>query len=105
MVSEVLSDRDILNIHRRAIPILREALPTIREQDILSSVEKFLHSEMFNSSEAEDTEPNLTIANTDDIINGPDSEPSQGLKGLLYHIAENDAKRKAYEHRGESAWK
>ncbi|CAK1354100.1 hypothetical protein CB0940_01993 [Cercospora beticola] len=28
------------------------------------------------------------------------NEPSQGLRGLLYYIAENEAKRKAYEHRG-----
>lgn len=28
------------------------------------------------------------------------AEPSQGLRGLLYYIAEDDAKRKAYEHRG-----
>lgn len=28
------------------------------------------------------------------------AEPSQGLRGLLYYIAEEDAKRKAYEHRG-----
>lgn len=29
-----------------------------------------------------------------------DKEPSQGIKGLLYFIAEHDATRKAYEHRG-----
>ena len=27
-------------------------------------------------------------------------EPAQGLKGLLYYIAEEKAKREAYEHRG-----
>ncbi|GAB7358542.1 hypothetical protein MBLNU230_g2604t1 [Neophaeotheca triangularis] len=37
-----------------------------------------------------------------DITEAPheDKEPSQGIKGLLYFIAEHDATQKAYEHRG-----
>lgn len=39
------------------------------------------------------------MAETEDMDTG-EREPSQGLRGLLYYIAEEDAKRKAYEHRG-----
>jgi Ca2+-binding EF-hand superfamily protein len=36
-----------------------------------------------------------------DILDGNHAaEPAQGLKGLLYYIAEEKAKREAYEHRG-----
>ena len=36
-----------------------------------------------------------------DMLDGAQaSEPAQGLKGLLYYIAEEKAKREAYEHRG-----
>ncbi len=44
----------------------------------------------------------MTYAETEDNegLQGDNAEPSQGLKGLLYHIAESEAKRKAYEHRG-----
>lgn len=44
---------------------------------------------------------NSSLAYTDiSAISGADHIPSQGLRGLLYYIAEDDAKRKAYEHRG-----
>lgn len=40
-------------------------------------------------------------AETEDMeLSNERREPSQGLRGLLYYIAEDDAKRKAYEHRG-----
>ncbi|KXT00681.1 hypothetical protein AC578_8268 [Pseudocercospora eumusae] len=35
-----------------------------------------------------------------DAISSANREPSQGLRGLLYYIAEDNAKRNAYEHRG-----
>lgn len=35
-----------------------------------------------------------------DMLAGNNQEPAQGLKGLLYYIAEEKAKREAYEHRG-----
>lgn len=34
------------------------------------------------------------------LLSGHQAEPAQGLKGLLYYIAEDKAKRDAYEHRG-----
>ncbi|KAK4545531.1 hypothetical protein LTR36_002881 [Oleoguttula mirabilis] len=42
------------------------------------------------------------FAETEDLegLNGAPKEPTEGLKGLLYYIAEEDARRKAYEHRG-----
>lgn len=36
----------------------------------------------------------------DDSDPDEDGDPGQGLKGLLYHIAEEEAKRSAYIHRG-----
>lgn len=33
-------------------------------------------------------------------FNAAPEEPTEGLKGLLYYIAQDDARRKAYEHRG-----
>lgn len=42
-----------------------------------------------------------TVAETEvDLLAGNNQEPAQGLKGLLYYIAEDKAKREAYEHRG-----
>lgn len=35
-----------------------------------------------------------------DAMSNANREPSQGLRGLLYYIAEENAKRNAYEHRG-----
>ncbi|KAK0958659.1 hypothetical protein LTS01_021775 [Friedmanniomyces endolithicus] len=42
------------------------------------------------------------IAETEelDAANDTPVEPSQGIKGLLYYIAEEESKRKAYEYRG-----
>ncbi|KAK5123410.1 hypothetical protein LTR85_002842 [Meristemomyces frigidus] len=42
------------------------------------------------------------VAETEDLegFDGAPREPTEGLKGLLYYIAEEDARRKAYEHRG-----
>lgn len=45
----------------------------------------------------------MDVAETEEQLSGGDEpEPSQGLKGLLYYIAEETAKRNAYEHRGIS---
>lgn len=66
---------------------------------IVSAIEHFAHTPAFISSDDSDL---MTYAETEDVddLESDDTEPSQGLKGLLYHIAEADAKRKAYEHRG-----
>jgi hypothetical protein len=78
-------------------------LPEVTMQEIDRAVEKFVRSEVFLTSGASSSDSDeVTYAETEDV-DGPESEkmePSQGLKGLIYHIAETDAKRKAYEHRG-----
>lgn len=44
----------------------------------------------------------VNVAETEDFegFDGPLQEPSQGLKGLLYYIAEDNEKMRSYEHRG-----
>lgn len=53
------------------------------------------HDEAVNASEYDVAE---TVAGASDL--GGNSEPGQGIKGLLYNIAEEQAKRQAYVHRG-----
>ncbi|KXT19028.1 hypothetical protein AC579_8740 [Pseudocercospora musae] len=45
---------------------------------------------------------NSPPAETEDLdaMSSANREPSQGLRGMLYYIAEDNAKRNAYEHRG-----
>lgn len=43
---------------------------------------------------------NVAETEVDMLDRNPAAEPAQGLKGLLYYIAEEKAKREAYEHRG-----
>ena len=78
-------------------------LPSVSMEQIDLAITKFTNSAAFrtpneSSSDGEDA----TYADTEDVdgLDASDTEPSQGLKGLLYHIAETDAKRKAYEHHG-----
>jgi Ca2+-binding EF-hand superfamily protein len=44
--------------------------------------------------------PEVAGTEVDMLDEGQAAEPAQGLKGLLYYIAEEKAKREAYEHRG-----
>ncbi|KAK3113857.1 hypothetical protein LTR53_008432 [Teratosphaeriaceae sp. CCFEE 6253] len=50
----------------------------------------------------EDVLSNVSGVEVAETEEEPTSEPTQGIKGLLYYIAEEDAKRRAYEHRGIS---
>ena len=78
-------------------------LTKVSTEEIDRAVEIFVHNEFFISSELSSSDSDeMTYAETEDVegLEGDNEEPSQGLKGLLYHIAENEAKRKAYEHRG-----
>ena len=52
-----------------------------------------------NGSNSEDSE-DRDLAETEEDWDTERAETGQGLRGLLYYIAENDAQRKAYEHRG-----
>jgi Ca2+-binding EF-hand superfamily protein len=44
--------------------------------------------------------PDIAATEVDMLEEGQAAEPAQGLKGLLYYIAEEKAKHEAYEHRG-----
>lgn len=72
----------------------------VTEQQVVQALNKFFVSEKWLAAirESDDTEP----AETEDMepADAASKEPSHGLRGLLYYIAEEDAKRKAYEHRG-----
>lgn len=76
-------------------------LDTVDPQYVREAVESLnrdnpWHSGNASSSGDEDPDP----ADTEEVWDAERAEPSQGLRGLLYYIAEDDAKRKAYEHRG-----
>ncbi|TKA81199.1 hypothetical protein B0A55_02631 [Friedmanniomyces simplex] len=80
-------------------------LPDIDALIIEEAIRSFLNDRF--SRVAEDQSSDTTteeIAETEEMnsANGAPVEPSQGIKGLLYFIAEEDSKRKAYEHRGIS---
>ncbi|KAK4508183.1 hypothetical protein PRZ48_001921 [Zasmidium cellare] len=75
----------------------------ITEQQVAQALSKFFVSDKWvaafrDTYETWRSEP----AETEDMdgTDGAPKEPSHGLRGLLYYIAEEDAKRKAYEHRG-----
>ncbi|EME48419.1 hypothetical protein DOTSEDRAFT_67463 [Dothistroma septosporum NZE10] len=100
-----LSDRDedhILDVALR-IPGQLRIINMSREQ-VEQAVAGFLDSASWRAfADMSSVDSAADPAETEDIepSNGR-REPSQGLRGLLYHIAEDDAKRKAYEHRGIS---
>ena len=107
-VAERLMSRDVDQIIDSASRLLdRMMRDPIDRLEIREAVENFLRSDAFvkhleNAETGVDVEQEVTITETEDMDGGypaPD-EPSQGLKGLLYHIAHADAYRKAYEHRG-----
>ena len=82
--------------HRAGILAL---LPEATTEQIDRAIHDFAHSAMYMASDDSDDATYAETEDADDVSTG-NMEPSQGLKGLLYHIAEADAKRKAYEHRG-----
>ncbi|CAK4031593.1 E3 ubiquitin- ligase [Lecanosticta acicola] len=92
-------DEDQVRLHSHGI---RDVLGVgdISDDQVQQAVEKFLGSDKWRggSSDSEAADP----AETEeiDMLSAANREPSQGLRGLLYYIAEEDAKRKAYEHRG-----
>jgi len=89
---------------RRLGPKIALRLPSLDIADVAQAIERFLQDPAYAAtgvSSSEDTAP-AEIVETEDLegIDGASREPSQSLKSLLYYIAEEDAKRKAYEHRG-----
>lgn len=85
---------DIINDHaeaaRRYRPRLSDMLGNIGNIDLERLFQNYL-SEL--AEEVAETELGV-------MEEARAAEPAQGLKGLLYYIAEEKAKREAYEHRG-----
>ncbi|KAK0783774.1 hypothetical protein LTR91_014050 [Friedmanniomyces endolithicus] len=93
---------DVRSIER-CRDILVSNLPDI-ESWIVEEAYRVYLDERFSRT-VEDQASNATtedIAETEELDAGDGApvEPSQGIKGLLYYIAEEESKRKAYEHRG-----
>lgn len=98
-LSEAIANQAVDEIHLQAYYI-RSSFRTITYPEISEAVEKFLESNAFLGQDSNDGAIAPTETENADERDSSSPEPSQGLKGLLYHIAETDAKRKAYEHRG-----
>ena len=81
-------------------------LDNINIEQVEAAVDKFLAANQYFRAEASlsegPVEAAADLAETEELgaTNAANGEPSQGLRGLLYYIAEEDAKRKANEHRG-----
>lgn len=76
---------------QRYRPLLANMLGSVGNLDLEHLFQDF--SNGVNDDDAAETE--LGIMDESQAV-----EPAQGLKGLLYYIAEEKAKREAYEHRG-----
>ncbi|KAK5692942.1 hypothetical protein LTR97_010418 [Elasticomyces elasticus] len=70
--------------------------PAIVQQEL----ERLTRSQAFQAAEQASNSAIGEVAETEDLEN--DAEPVNGFKGLLYYIAEENSKRKAYVHRGIS---
>ncbi|KAK6412456.1 hypothetical protein LTR81_013583 [Elasticomyces elasticus] len=70
--------------------------PAIVQQEL----ERLTRSQVFQSAEQASNPAVGEVAETEDLEN--DAEPVDGFKGLLYYIAEENSRRKAYVHRGIS---
>jgi len=75
---------------RRYRPLLADMLGSIGTLDL-----EHLFQNFSNDLADEFAETEIGIMEESQAV-----EPAQGLKGLLYYIAEEKAKREAYEHRG-----
>lgn len=70
------------------------------DPQLVRALQNFLHSDKWTTALRETDEPGPAETEDMDTTSVTNKEPSHGLRGLLYYIAEEDAKRKAYEHRG-----
>lgn len=77
--------------------ILKEG---VTDDQIDRAVDKFLESDKWTGASSDSDAADFAETEGMDMLDAANKEPSQGLRGLLYYIAEEDAKRKAYEHRG-----
>ncbi|KAK5676694.1 hypothetical protein LTS10_010995 [Elasticomyces elasticus] len=67
---------------------------------VQQELERLTRSQVFQAAEQASNLAVGEVAETEDLEN--DAEPVNGFKGLLYYIAEENSKRKAYVHRGIS---
>ena len=96
----IARDVDGIRQHQWTIKV---PLPEVSNEEIQHAIELFCTVSAISSDDGSSlSHDGMTFADTEDMdgLQGGEAGPSQGLKGLLYHIAEADAKRKAYEHRG-----
>ncbi|TKA23280.1 hypothetical protein B0A50_07337 [Salinomyces thailandicus] len=102
-VPEALQIRTEASI-RSCTPYLTRGLPGIDSQVIADVLRQYIHETLRTApAELSDSDNNRTdLAETEDLdaVEDTPREQSQGIKGLLYYIAEQDARRKAYQHRG-----
>ena len=103
-IAQAMEWRNAARVISLATPLLDQILDT-DHNTIQSAALRYLS--MTEMTSLPPLETNTVTAEVDvaetEASSGEDdaqAEPEQGLKGLLYHIAETDAKRKAYEHRG-----
>ena len=101
-LSLALAERDIDGVRGYSNRITT-LLPDTSMEEINEAISNFYDSDAYRERDISSSDnEEMTYAETEDVdgLDGTDTEPSHGLKGLLYHIAETEAKRKAYEHRG-----
>ncbi|GAB7332313.1 hypothetical protein MBLNU13_g04144t1 [Cladosporium sp. NU13] len=88
MGSDIVNDP--VEAAQRYRPLLVDMLGSVGNLDLESLFQNFSNDVADDFAETE-----LGIMEESQAV-----EPAQGLKGLLYYIAEEKAKREAYEHRG-----
>ena len=96
---EAMAAHDVDGIRRHSSEIAL-VLTMVSTEEIDPAVEIFIDGPLFRGSEVSSSGDSEIYWAETERLEDDNAEPSQGLKGLLYHIAENEAKRKAYEHRG-----
>jgi len=98
-----LSEALLAQDGQRCSSMLSTVLPDVNDETIFSIVAQFLRTYPFGSrSDTHSDHDTRDLAETEDIegLNDSPERPSQSIKSLLYYIAEEQAHRKAYEHRG-----
>lgn len=98
-----LSEALVAQDGQRCSSILAAVFTDVNDEIISREVAEFLRTYPFSShSDTESDRDTRDLAETEDMegLNDSPEGPSQGIKGLLYYIAEEQAHRKAYEHRG-----
>ena len=103
-ILRALSSRDEELISQVALRIPNHLHMTgLETNQAEAAVSAFLDSPNWSAFAGVSPADSADPAETEDMeLSNERREPSQGLRGLLYYIAEDDAKRKAYEHRGIS---